>query len=114
MDENVVKILEDDFSNGASDVEACFLANISKQTLYNYQKEHPDYVDRKEALKDMIKFKAKQVVKKEIESGNVNQANWYLERKDKEFKPKNDITSNDETLNPVLVKFIDVEESKKE
>ena len=107
IDDNVLKILEDAFSKGASDVQACFLANISTQTLYNYQKENPTYVERKEALKDMIKFRAKQVVVSEIEKGNVQQANWYLERKDKEFKPKQDLTTDDNPFTPVMVKFID-------
>lgn len=101
MDENTVKILEDAFSVGASDIEACFLANISKQTLYNYQKENPSFVDRKMALKDMPKYAAKKVVVKAIEAGDKQQANWYLERKDKEFKNKQDITTDDKPL-PIL------------
>ena len=96
IDDNVLKILEDAFSKGASDVQACFLANISTQTLYNYQKENPTYVERKEALKDMIKFRAKQVVVSEIEKGNVQQANWYLERKAKdEFSTRAELTGKD-------------------
>ena len=101
MDENTVKILEDAFSVGASDIEACFLANISKQTLYNYQKKNPSFVDRKMALKDMPKYAAKKVVVKAIEAGDKQQANWYLERKDKEFKNKQDITTDDKPL-PIL------------
>jgi hypothetical protein len=27
---------------------------------------------------------------------------WYLERKDKEFKPKSDMTSNDEKIIPII------------
>lgn len=98
IDENVLKQLEDLFSSGATDREACFLANISQQTLYNYQKEHPDFIERKEALKDMPKYKAKKVVIKAIESGDKQQANWYLDRKDPEYKPKQDITTKDKPL----------------
>lgn len=107
MTPEVVANLEIAFSNGATDEQACFIAGISKNSLYDYIKENPEFGNRKEALKDMIKYQAKIVVKKEIEKGNVNQANWYLERKDKDFKPKQDLTTDDQPLNPVLVKFLD-------
>jgi hypothetical protein len=113
MDDLTVKKLEDAFANGASDVQACFLANISKQTLYNYQEKHPEFVDRKEALKDMIKYRAKLKIKEAIENEErPDTAKWYLERKDKDFKPKSDLTSNDEALQPVLVKFLTDDDNK--
>lgn len=106
MTEERVKELEGYFSVGATDLEACFLAGISKQTLYNYQELNPEFVDRKEALKNMPKYKAKKVIVDSIDKGDKNDAKWYLERRDNDFKQKQDITSNDESLNPVLVKFI--------
>jgi len=84
MTENTVRILEDAFSNGATDIEACFLAGISKQSLYDYQKKHPEFTDRKAALKEMTKYKAKQVVRKKIEEGDEKTATWFLERKGKD------------------------------
>lgn len=104
-----VKEIEEYFSVGATDLEACFLAGISKQTLYNYQENNPDFVDRKEALKNMPKYKSKKLIVESIEKGDKNDAKWYLERKDNEFKQKTDITSNDEALQPVLVKFLNGE-----
>ena len=59
MTELVLKQLDAAFSNDATDVEACFIANISPATLYNYQKEHPEYLERKEALKSQSKYQAK-------------------------------------------------------
>lgn len=112
MDENKVKEIEGYFANGATDLEACFLANISKQTLYNYQEKNPDFVDRKEALKNMPKYKAKVNVVREIEKGDKETSKWYLERKDKEFKSKTDITTDDESINPLLVKFIGEEKTE--
>lgn len=114
MDENTVKILEDAFSVGASDIEACFLANISKQTLYNYQKKNPSFVDRKMALKNMPKYKAKKNIVREIEKGDKETSKWYLERKDREFKNKTDITTDDESINPLLVKFIGDDQQDKQ
>lgn len=112
MTEDKVKEIEGYFSVGATDLEACFLAGISKQTLYNYQDENPDFVDRKEALKNMIKYKAKKVIADSISSGDKQDAKWYLERKDKEFKQKTDITSDDESIQPVLVQFLNGEDNK--
>ncbi len=107
MTPEVVANLEIAFSNGATDEQACFIAGISKNSLYDYIKENPEFGNRKESLKDMIKYRAKKVVKDEIDKGNINQANWYLERKDKDFKAKQDITTDDQPLSPVLVKFLD-------
>ena len=59
MTDDTIKKLEEVFALGGSDSEACFYANISKQTLYNYQKEHPEFVDRKEALKEKPILEAK-------------------------------------------------------
>lgn len=93
MTPETVKILEDAFSVGATDLEACFLANISKQTLYTYQDKYPEFVDRKEALKNMPKYKAKKVVAGKIEEGDEKVAQWYLERKGKDdgFSSKQEI-----------------------
>jgi len=113
VDETVLQKLEEAFLNGASDRQAVFLANISEGTLYNYIKDNPEFGERKELLKQQTAYRAKQVIKEAIEVKNDKEtAKWYLERKDKDFKPKNDITSNDEALQPVLVKFITDEDSR--
>jgi hypothetical protein len=83
MDENTVNKLEDAFSNGATDLQACFYAGISKQTLYNYQDKFPEFVDRKEALKNHLQLVAKNVLAKSIKGGNELDAKWLLERKEK-------------------------------
>ena len=83
--------LEHAFSLGCSDLEACFYADISKTALYNYQKDNPEFVDRKEALKQSPTFIARNTVVREIaEKGEL--ALKYLERKVKaEFSPSSDI-----------------------
>ena len=89
-----VNKLEQAFSLGATDVEACFYAGISKQTLYNYQEKYPEFVDRKAALKDKLVLKARQVVALAMEDGDKQTAQWYLERKKKDefsIKTVNDI-----------------------
>jgi len=119
MTDDVVNKLEEAFSNGATDLEACFLANISKQTLYNYQENHPEFVDRKEALKEMIKYQAKKNIKDKILEGDIQQSNWWLERKGKDegFNQRQELTGKDgDNLipQPLLVKFIDCEQPKEQ
>ena len=94
MTDDTIKKLEEVFALGGSDSEACFYANISKQTLYNYQKEHPEFVDRKEALKEKPILKARQTVVRSLD--NPDYAFKYLERKKKdEFSPRQELTGKD-------------------
>lgn len=117
IDENKLKQLEVFFSNGATDREACFLAGISQQTLYNYQKDHPEFIERKEALKDMIKYQAKVNIQHAIvNEKDIDKSQWYLERKGKDegFNSRTELTGKDgEQLQaqPILVKFIDKNET---
>ncbi len=91
MTDNVVKKLEEAFLLGCTDLEACFYAGISKQTLYNYQDANPGYIDRKEQLKTNPVFLARKTVVKEIqEKGEL--ALKFLERKKKdEFSTSTDV-----------------------
>lgn len=82
--ESVIGKLEEAYSNGASDTEACFIAGISKQALYDYQAKNPEFTDRKFALKEMIKYQAKSILKKKLDEKDSEMAKWYLERKGKD------------------------------
>ena len=70
---DVLQKLEDAFANSFSDKEACFYAGISTQTLYNFQKKYPEYVERKEALKLSPNMVAKRELVSNIK-GNLDQA----------------------------------------
>lgn len=88
--------LEEAFSNGATDLEACFIAGISKSTLYDYCKEDTVFSERKEALKEMVKYQARKNVVTSINKGDIAQSNWYLERKAKdEFSNRTEHTGNE-------------------
>ena len=97
MTPEVIGKLEDAFSVGATDLEACFVAGIGKDALYDYQKKHPEFSERKEALKKMVNYKAKKVISGAIESGDKTQANWWLERKGKDdgFSSRTELTGGD-------------------
>ena len=84
MTKETIGILEEAFLNGATDRQACFQASISIQTLYNYGKENDGFLERKESLKEMTKYRAKINVSKAIEEGDKGLSQWYLERKGKD------------------------------
>lgn len=99
MTPDTVNKLEQAFSMGCSDLEACLFADISKQTLYNYQDKHPEFVDRKAMLKQKMIFKARSVIAEALNNKDENTAKWLLERKLKdEFSTKveNDVRVNGE------------------
>jgi len=96
MTPEIITKLEQAFSLGASDLEACFYAGIGKTTLYEYQNKNPDYAERKAALKDKLVLKARTVLAKAMEDGDKQTAQWYLERKKKdEFSQRQEQTGAD-------------------
>jgi len=84
MTKEVIAKLEDEFAHGSTDLEACFMAGISKDALYNYEKKHPEFKERKEALKSMVKRQAKRNVAVAINNKDLQQSNYYLDRKAKD------------------------------
>ena len=86
--------LESVFAIGGTDKEACFYAGISPQSLYKYQEENPDYVERKEALKEQPMLKARQTIVKALDTPA--HAQWYASRKAKnEFAERIEKTGAD-------------------
>ena len=78
----VIQKLEEAFLLGCSDLEACLVADVSKTALYNYQTAHPEFVERKEALKKTPIYQARKCVVDECKT-NPDLALKYLERKNK-------------------------------
>jgi hypothetical protein len=103
MDEITLQKLEGAFANDATDEQACFIANISQQTLYNYQKEHPEFIDRKKALKSMVSYQAKYNLKeliysqeKELEKERIEASKWILPKREKDiYSERNELTGKD-------------------
>jgi len=103
MDEITLQKLEGAFANDATDEQACFIAKISKQTLYNYQKEHPEFIDRKQALKSMVTYQAKYNLKeliysqeKELEKERIEASKWILPKREKDiYSERNELTGKD-------------------
>jgi hypothetical protein len=103
MTEEMVEKLEMLFAKGLSDREACLIADINPQTLYNYCNDNPEFFERKELLKEQVKTKAKLNVAEAINNNDVDLSKWYLERKSKdEFSTKQEIKADvdaDVTIN---------------
>ena len=110
------KKLEDAFSNDATDTQACFLANISPATLYNYQQDHPEFLERKKALKGMMVYQAKINIKNKIMDGDVETSKWILPKKEKaEYSERQELSGPDgkELPTPILAYAIPNNDSDK-
>lgn len=106
MTNDVIGKLEMAFSTGATDIEACIVADINPDTLYEYCKKNPEFSERKEVLKKKPVLKAKQIVINYLNSNDIDTAKWYLERKARdEFSVKN-VTELEGGLKVSLVEFV--------
>lgn len=102
----VVTKLEQAFSMGCTDEEACLFADISRMSLQRYQEAHPSFRDRKALLKQKLVLKARSVIAEALNRKDENTAKWYLERKKKdEFSQKIEqdisLSISDEDINEV-------------
>ena len=87
MTETVLAKLEEAFALGCTDKEACLFADISPDALYKYQRANPEYIKRKEALKETPVLLARTTVVKAVKD-NPTMAFQFLERKKRdEFGP---------------------------
>lgn len=106
MTPETISKLEHAFLLGCGDLEACLYADIGKSTLYNYQNENPEFVERKERLKENPILLARTSVVNGLKE-NPDLALKFLERKNKaEFGIKQsvdvDVTSKGESVAPAM------------
>ena len=88
MTDETLNKLENAFIIGASDKMACFLANISEGTLYKYQNENPEFIKRKEFLKNQLKYQARAKIQEAI--FNEDKPDKLLERFESYLPPGTD------------------------
>jgi hypothetical protein len=97
MTNDVLEKLKQAFLFGCTDIQACAFAGIVRQTMYNYEKENPDFLDMKSEWKENPILKAKATVYNKL--GETETAKWYLERKAKdEFSTRQETIAKDEAL----------------
>ena len=97
MTPETIARLEDGFLKGMTDKEACLYADIAMATLYNYGEKFPDFLERKEMLKENVKLHARiNIAENIIEKKDKLLSQWFMERKVKdEFSLRNEITGKD-------------------
>ena len=106
MTESTLDKLKECFFYGHTDAEACLLAGINEATLYNYQNEHPDFLEEKRRLKENPSALARKVIYDAIEKGDKDMAKWFAERKMKEeFSTKQESDVNVKGLEVALVQW---------
>jgi hypothetical protein len=113
MTPETIKKLEEAWAFGCSDLEACFYADITSQTLTTYQNANPEFLDRKERLKQRPVLIARQTVVRDI-SHNSDLALKFLERKrKKEFSTRTEQDHNHKIQN-VKDLIAELDENSKE
>ena len=100
MTEKVIRLLEDAFLVGATDLEACVHADISKTALYNYCVEHEEFKERKELLKNQPTLKAKIIVNAALQKDDLPTAHKVIDRKEGQ---KVDVTSGGKQINTWVI-----------
>jgi len=105
--EETVKKLEEAFAIDASIPEACYYANISTVTYYDWIKKNEDLKEKLNRLRQRPVLKARQAVNKKLDIGDIDTAKWYLTRKaKKEFSERQELTGGDgEDLKIVLQNY---------
>ena len=97
MTPETVKKLEEVFAIDGTIEEACYYANISSQTYYNWIKEKPELKEQFDRLRNYPVLKARKEVIKGL--NNYQNAMDYLKRKKKkEFGDNIDITTEGKAL----------------
>lgn len=108
MTDEVIRLLEAAFLVGATDLEACVHADISKTALYEYCQKNEVFAERKETLKNQPTLKAKMIVNGALDDSDLNTAHRVIDRKEGS-KVKQEITgANGGALEVTTFNFIPV------
>jgi len=102
MTPETVQKLEDAFTWGCTDMEACCYADISIRTLYDYCEKKPDFSHRKELLKNQPVMQARRIIQSSLTDGDLATANRVIDRKEGQ-KIKQDITSAGKQINTWVI-----------
>ena len=98
--EATLQKLEQGFKIGYTDEQCCAYADIAMSTLYNYQSNNPEFLEKKAKWKQNPMLKAKYTLYKNLDDPKI--AQWYAERKGKDefsVKVEQEITSQNTVIN---------------
>lgn len=102
IDRLVLLKLEEAFTFSATDEESCLYSGISPTTLYEYQKKHPEFTERKQLLKKTLNLYARRVVAKDIQTNPVSAWKWLEKKLPEEF---GDNRGNNNSLFPAQLEM---------
>lgn len=103
MTPEVIDKLRQAYLIGATDEEAAHYAGISARTIYEHIEKNPEFSQQREGWKGEPILKAKQTVVKGL--GETKNAQWYLEKKAKDFRPKAEIAVEFDPAKKLLEEF---------
>lgn len=92
LTEEVVKKLEEAFAIGANVKQACFYANISRETYYTWMEKNPLLSDRLEEVREKLPLHALKNIAESIQGfevkGNISLSQWLLEKRQQGYENK--------------------------
>lgn len=100
MTDDVIKKLEQAYALDCTDAEACLFANISPATLYNYQNKFPEFVERKEQLKQTPMLLARKTIVDGIRTDPRLALEYAKNKRRKEFSTQSNQQNLDNEGNP--------------
>ena len=104
--------LEQAYSLGCTDAEACFAAGISKSTLSSFQVDNPEWLERKQLLREKMVLKAKAVIEHALSNFDVATARWFLEKRCREEYGNEVKVSGDINIKQAIVSWAKVIDSE--
>jgi hypothetical protein len=95
MTPEVIAKLEEAFAWGCTDREACLWAGIAEETLYNHQNRNPEFLKRKEALKETPVLIARKSVVTRLGKDSKLSMDYLSRKKKDEFSTRAELTGKD-------------------
>lgn len=96
--EEVVSILETSFKNGLTLEQSCDRAGIRTQTYYNWERDNKEFADRMHIARRWLSSLARDVLTARIKEGDLRAAQFFLARRDPDFKEKTEVEHHDADL----------------
>ena len=106
MTEEAIRKLEQAFLVGATDLEACVHADISKSTLYLYCENNPEFSERKETLKNHPTLKARFIISGALDDQDLATAHKVIDRKEGTKVAAQVTGENGAALFPAMIKVV--------
>lgn len=89
----VVSLLVTSFQDGLNVTQACWQANISRDTYYSHYNSDPEFSDKMDRARQFLSMNGRKKVKEAMIKGDMKTIRWFLERRDKDdFSSRTEVT----------------------